>query len=198
MLVTHCTIRCRCNDENGKGIPPFPRAKKSMESSLRQWIWERSWDPGPPPQKSFPNFSKLLGVRVEILIALYGDPTGRTWWKFGNCTLVHFVGKKIPKFWRISSISRVTGNRVYSKKLSGVQVFICRRRFLAQFFRTCETHFISGEKCTRTLTHFILWTHYTFSSPGWILFSYSFPLLSEIFTLQCSLRCFTVYILQLT
>jgi len=36
--------------------------------------------PGAPhPQKSFPNFPKILGVKVEILIALYGDPKGRMW-----------------------------------------------------------------------------------------------------------------------
>ena len=39
------------------------------------------------------------------------------WWKFGNCTLAHFPGKKIPKFWRISSISRVTGISPVGKKL---------------------------------------------------------------------------------
>jgi len=36
--------------------------------------------PGAPTPKKFsPNFSKILGVRVEILIALYGDPKGRMW-----------------------------------------------------------------------------------------------------------------------
>ena len=30
----------------------------------------------PPPKKFYPNLSKFLGARVEILIALYGDPQG--------------------------------------------------------------------------------------------------------------------------
>jgi len=65
--------------------------------------------------------------------------------------------------------------------------------FWPRLFRTCQTHYISGEKCAHFNVLYSANALYIF--PGWILFSYTFPFITEI---SCTIRCFAVYISQLT
>jgi len=84
---------------------PFVSAPTQWRGPLKFWpqaLWVAH------PQNVFPNDSKFLGVGASFSSTLYGDPKGPSGIKFWQLHLGPFPQKKIPKFRRISTISRVT------------------------------------------------------------------------------------------